>query len=270
MKRVELSELKNKIDKKKLRIVLYIIVLAWIGVAVQLVVNYAFRDEEKMLHAFAGADSKVVESKLTLVANFGEKYMTSDDKRNMIDFVAGKLNIADTLEKEEVKGTSTTSMVAQKESQNAHAQIELISIDSKEPEQGKKTNQYLYVTVELYDDATKILQYKNLVDDAYEELGVEDTDAAITLQGTYEKELSNEEKDTISNKMLEDLQAKVVRENRQSGTGNAYTIYAYTPVIDDYINVEEERVNLNVVFTYNKSDNITTLYVATPILNTDY
>lgn len=263
---LEHMEVLKKPNMKRVRILLYIIVLVWIGVAVQMAVNYAFRDEEKMLHAFAGADAKVVESRLTLVGNFGEKYMTVQDKESMIDFITRKLNITDTLEKEEVKGTSTTSMVARKESQKANAQIELISIDSQTADSAKTTTHYLYVTMELYDDISKILEYKNLIDGAYEELGIQDADASITLQGTYDRELTTEEKDAIADKMMADLQARVVKENR----GNAYTIYAYTPVIDDYINVEEKRINLNVVFTYNKSDNITTLYVATPILNTDY
>ncbi len=270
MKVKEYMQFVKRLDIKKVRILLSIVALIGVGAGVQLLVNYAFRDESKMLHAFAAADAKVVESKLTLVGNFGEKYMTAEDKNNMIDYVTKSLNITDTLQKEEVRGASTTTVMAQRQNKKAHAEIELVSVDSKKKDSSKKTNQYLYVTVALFGDASKILEYKGLVEKAYEELGIKEVNSSVMLQGTYDKELTTTEKNAIVDKMLNDLQAKVVRENRTSNSGNAYTVYAYTPVIDDYISVEQKRINLNVVFTHDASDKTTTLYVATPILNTDY
>ncbi len=262
--------IKNKQKLKKARILLYVILLAWVGVGVQMIVNYAYHDESKIINAFSGAEPKVVQSKLTLVGKFGDKYMTTTDKNNMIDYITGKLNIENSLDKEEVDGSTTTAVVAKKEGTNANAEIEVISIDSKEEGSAKKTNQYVYTTIELYEDISRILEYKKIVDDTYDDLGLKEKDASVMLQGTYDKKLLLDEKNAIADEMLEKLQAKIVKENRTEEKGSVYTIYAYTPLIEDYITVNNSRVNVNIVYTYDESDDITTLYVATPILNTDY
>ncbi len=262
--------IKNKQKLKKARILLYVILLAWVGVGVQMIVNYAYHDESKIINAFSEAEPKVVQSKLTLVGKFGDKYMTTTDKNNMIDYITGKLNIENSLDKEEVDGSTTTAVVAKKEGTNANAEIEVISIDSKEEGSAKKTNQYVYTTIELYEDISRILEYKKIVDDTYDDLGLKEKDASVMLQGTYDKKLLLDEKNAIADEMLEKLQAKIVKENRTEEKGSVYTIYAYTPLIEDYITVNNSRVNVNIVYTYDESDDITTLYVATPILNTDY
>lgn len=262
--------IKDRKKMKKAKVLLYIVVLAWVGVGVQMLVNYAYHDESKMLHAFAGADANVVESKLTLVGNFGEKYMTAEDKKNMIDYITGKLNIERSLDKQEVDGSTTTAVVAKKEGKNANAEIQVISIASKEQGSAKKTDQYIYTTIELYDDVSKVLEYKNIVDAAYDEIGLKDVDASITLQGTYDRKIELEERNKIADGLLENLQAKIVKENRTEEANKVYTVYAYTPLISDYITVNNSRVNLNIVYTYDEKDDITTLYLATPILNTDY
>ncbi|MDO5519192.1 MAG: YwmB family TATA-box binding protein [bacterium] len=271
---IDVKQIKNSICKKqsikKLKAVLYIALLVCVGVGVQMVVNYAYRDEGKMIDAFAGTDANVVQSKLTIVGNYGEKYMTTADKKNMIDYITAKLNIEESLDKKEVNGETTTSVIAQKQGRNANAEVELISIDSKEENSAKKTNQYVYVNIELYNDISKAIEYKNAVNTAYKEMGISDMNASITLQGTYDRSIPLEERNRIADQLLEKLQAKTVKENRTDRTNSSYTIYAYTPLIDDYITVNGSRVNLNIVYTYDKGEDITTLYVATPILNTDY
>ncbi|MDO5294354.1 MAG: YwmB family TATA-box binding protein [bacterium] len=264
------NNLVNRQAMKKVKIGLYIVALVWVGVGVQMIVNYAYRDEGKMLHAFAEAEANVVQSKLTIVGNYGDKFMTTSDKKNMIDYITGKLNIEESLDKKEVNGETTTSVIAQKQGRNANAEVELISIDSKEQNSAKKTNQYVYVTIELYNDISKVIEYKNAVNAAYEEMGISDVDASITLQGTYDRAVELEERNKITDQLLEQLQAKIVKENRTDQSNSAYTVYAYTPLINDYIMVNDSRVNLNIVYTYDKDEDITTLYVATPILNTDY
>ena len=64
--------IKNKQKLKKARILLYVILLAWVGVGVQMIVNYAYHDESKIINAFSEAEPKVVQSKLTLVGKFGD------------------------------------------------------------------------------------------------------------------------------------------------------------------------------------------------------
>ena len=51
---------------------------------------------------------------------------------------------------------------------------------------------------------------------------------------------------------------------------NFYCFYGYTNRIDNYVLTDHERVNLNLVITYNEENDVTQIIWATPFLNEDF
>lgn len=51
---------------------------------------------------------------------------------------------------------------------------------------------------------------------------------------------------------------------------NFYCFYGYTKKIDNYIVTDNERVNLNLVITYDEEKDVTHVIWATPFLNEDF
>lgn len=270
--KIKVSTLKIKENTLKIKKLVYIqSVLYGLGilavvVAVQMVVNRSFQNEGKMVDAFAGANAKVVKSELQIVGSFGNKYMTKEDKEELIDYLSGKLGIEGKVDKKIAEGSKTTSITANVPGDTSNTSIESISVDYSN-NNVTETTQYIYVTITIYKDINSILHYKNIVEKAYQEMGLRDTNTSLTFEGEYNQMLSLEEKNQITNAILMTLQGKVVRDNRSD---QMYTVYAYTPMVEDYISVENKRVNVNIAFSYDETEKKTMLYMASPVINTDY
>lgn len=262
-----LDRIKHTVTLNRVKTGLYIIAILMVAVAIQLVINRSFLDETKLVKAFENTKATPISGKLQVVGNFGDKFMTTEDKENLIDYVSSQLGITGVLKKQVQKGNTTISVTAEAKGDASETEIEAISITSKDAEKIEQTTQYLYVNIDIYDQMSSVLGYKDIIEDALKDVGLESVDSSILLTGVYEGKLSLLDKDKIANGILDQLQAKVIIENRSDGI---YTIYGYTQNLDNSLNVEGERVNLNIGFSYDEKKEKTMLYLASPIINEDY
>jgi hypothetical protein len=49
-----------------------------------------------------------------------------------------------------------------------------------------------------------------------------------------------------------------------------YTIYAYADNIDDYVMYGTTKTNVNIVISYNDVKGVTEVYMAMPVMDSDY
>ncbi len=262
-----LNRVKQVFTWEKIKIVLYVIAMLTVVVVIQLTVNRGFLDDKKLVKTFEDTKVKPVKGTLQVVGNFGDKYLTTEDKEKLIDHVSSKLGITDTLEKKVVKGNTTISVTAKAKGEASMTDIEAISITSENKERIKQTTQYLYVTIDIYDNMSSVIGYKNIIEDTLEEVGLKSVDSSILLTGVYQGKLSLLDKNRVTNDILEELQASVTADNRSD---SIYTVYAYTKNLSNSIEIQGEKVNLNIGFSYDEKKEETTLYLATPIINVDY
>lgn len=253
--------------KKRIRGIIYGAGLAAIVIAVQVFVNYAYRDEHRMESAFIKSNATAVQSKLQVVGDIGVKYMTEKDKEELIDYVSSKLGIVTASKKETVEGDKTVSVVARTQGETANTSIECISVQAENSLKIEETNQYLYVTIGIKGEVSSILEYKDMVEQALEEVGTTAIDTSVVFEGVYDSVLRLSEKNKITDQIIQDMQAKVVNESRRD---EMYTVYCYTPLIENSIDSNGSRINLNIAFSTDEGENKTTIYLATPILNEDY
>ena len=262
-----LDSVRQNVTWKRVKIGIYIVAMLAVAVITQLVVNRSFLDETKLVKAFESTMVTPVKGKLQVVGNFGDKYLTTEDKEKLIDHVSSKLGIKDTLEKKVVKGNTTISVSAKAQGTSSNTDIEAISITSGEKEEIKQTTQYMYVTIDIFDNMSSVIGYKDIIEDTLADVGLESVDSSILLTGFYQGKLSLFDKNTITDQILDELQAEVTAENRSE---SIYTVYAYTQNLTNSIEVQGEKVNLNIGFSYNEDKDETTLYLASPIINEDY
>ncbi len=262
-----LNRIKQTIRWEKVKIGIYIIAVLTVAIVIQLAINHTFMDETKLIKAFEGTQATPVKGKLQVVGNFGDKYLTTEDKEKLIDYVSSQLGITDTLDKKVVKGNTTVSVTAKVEGKASTTDIEAISITSESKEKIMQTTQYLYITIDIFDQMSSVLGYKDIIEDTLDEAGLESVDSSILLTGVYQGKLSLLDKNNITDQILDTLEAEVVAENRTEGI---YTVYAYTPNISHYIEAEGSRVNLNIAFSYDENKEETSIYLASPVINEDY
>ncbi len=87
------------------------------------------------------------------------------------------------------------------------------------------------------------------------------------ITGTYDGNLADSQLEGICRKILNDSSAKKVDSLRQT---NVISVSAFSPMIKDKLSIDGKNVNLSLAIRYNKLENKTYLWVATPVVNTEY
>ena len=92
-----------------------------------------------------------------------------------------------------------------------------------------------------------------------------DVNSCIT--GSFEGKLSQEEMDDICRMIFKGADAMKIDGIKD---GNLISVTAYSPSIRSYIKVKDNRVNLNIAIRYNSYEDKTYLWLATPVITTEY
>lgn len=85
--------------------------------------------------------------------------------------------------------------------------------------------------------------------------------------GSFDGKLDYTAMNDVCKRMFEDAEARKVEGIRD---GNLISVSAYSPFIGDSIKVNGKKVNMNVAIRYNALENKTYLWLATPVITTEY
>lgn len=111
-------------------------------------------------------------------------------------------------------------------------------------------------------NASSVAAFQNTVTTAAEEMKLEEITTTLELCGTYEGEIPLGEKDALTDRLLEELYAQPVYENRENAN---YTVYAYTGAVEEYIVVEKKKINVQIALYYDREADCTEVVLASPI-----
>jgi hypothetical protein len=244
----------------------YITAVLWIAVISQLLVNRYLIDDDRIVDAFTKTQSVLVDSNLYLVADMGTDYLSEEDEKNIVQYMASEIGLNADCKVQ----TEDSSITVSKRSDQADTTIKLITTKDNEAKKENETwtpRRYLTLNITIYKEADDILTYKKRAEGIVSKLNAIKYESQITFTGIYEGQLTLQERNAITDNFLSNMQANIVSENRSE---DLFTVYAYTGLIDDSIKASGKKVNMNVAITYDEMKNETKLYVATPILNGDY
>lgn len=145
----------------------------------------------------------------------------------------------------------------EKNSDNGYVKVQLTDRDN---------NKFLKVTVDLKQNTEYVYDYEELVKNIFAAERIKGN-VSIYLEGRIKGALNYEERNYLANRMIKELDAKIVTESKDN---DIFTIYAYTSNIDGYIKSVGRKINVNVTASYDEAANETVIYLATPINNLDY
>lgn len=89
----------------------------------------------------------------------------------------------------------------------------------------------------------------------------------LCITGSYNEKLDTKQLNNMCSKILGKIEAKKVEGIRE---GNLISVSAYSPVIGSSIVVNGNKVNLNVAIRYNSNEGKTYIWIATPVITTEY
>lgn len=261
----------NKIEKyltlKRTKITIYMILVLWLAVFMQIMVNQFVKEEATLTEAFMGIHAKASESSLEMAGVYGADYLSEIDKKELVSYIASTigLRIDDNIKVEEKDNYTIVSY--EKSAKKADSSIRLISIRELDGNKNEKTTHYLYVKLSIFEDLDSIISYKDKLEEVFKYLKTEQNQIVVEFVGEYNGNLPLEEKNKIANQLVKDLGGNIAYENRKE---DLFTVYAYSGLIKEYITVAGSKVNMQVAMNYNEQEDATYVYLATPFLNDGY
>jgi hypothetical protein len=87
------------------------------------------------------------------------------------------------------------------------------------------------------------------------------------ITGCFDGNLAHDDLNKISKHVLKDAQAKKVN---GISDNNLISVSAYSPYIDDVMEIGGEKINMNLAIRYNSYEEKTYIWLASPVITTEY
>ncbi len=222
---------------------------------------------------------------------YGTMYLAEENKRILLDNLADKLGINNLYEYSEQRTDNGSEAVLVKEGAFSKVTIKLITYEIPEKENVISLRQYISVNMSIRNSIKSGLYYKNKLGEILNEMTKEleqndivetydnDRILSLSIKGNTAGKISVEGQKTIAEEILDGLDAEVVFEYQpgaksdvagETVSESGYSIYAYTKSLGEYMVIGNNKINVNIVYSYDEENNLTTLHVASPIVNYDY
>ena len=270
----------KRINLTKWRLLWILIAAAWLFVFLKLLVGALFEKNTSLVAAFSVTNPQEISATVEVTARYPEGTLENAQRENLIQELANAIHLKVDGALEVVETPQRKETVFAKNAKVAETELKVISLSKSGMPDGNtnvvetagnglgvtvlpEANHYLYAKICLNDSIETILSYKELLQEALEELACTEISTTLQLVGDYAGYLPLERRNEITEEILEALGAQVVYEYREH---ELYTVYAYTASLDNYITVEGKKINLHIAMSQNEDHYRTTLYLASPIL----
>lgn len=253
----------KKFNFTKWRLLWILIAAAWLFVFLKLIIGAVFEKNTSLVAAFSVTNPEAVSATVEVTACYPEGELGDKKKLKLLQEVADAIGLTLTEEPEVTKTEQRQEIRFYKDAKAADTELKTISLVTETAEGETTTKNYIYVKITLSESLDSVLAYKKLLEAAMGELSCTEISTTLELVGDYAGYLTVDRRNEITDKILDALGAEVVYEYRQS---DLYTVYAYTASLDNYITVENKKINLHIAMSQNEEHYRTTLYLASPVL----
>ena len=262
-----LEELIHKFGKifstKRLRVTLYMVAVLWVAVVTQIAVNHIFQKDAQITEAFIKSETLEMQSGLEIVAEYKADFLSGKDKKDIINKIADSIGLKVDKEISVLEEEGRSEYYFYKQAQQAATEIKVISIEQEDNETVVMKH-YIIIRMTILQGIQSIDQYKNILESTLTKIGVSNKQVTLKYEGSKEGDLTAAQKHEIASNLIKDLQGKIALEYDE---GDLYTVYAYTGMLDEYVTSMGNKINVQVVITYNESTNKTKVILATPVDN---
>lgn len=243
----------------KWRLLWLLIAAAWIFVFLKLLVGALFEKNTSLVAAFSVTNPQEISAAVEITAKYPVGELSDKNKLLVMEEVADAIGLVIDAQPDSTDGKGRQEISFFKDAVAADTELKVISLSSEEAE----SNTYLYAKISLNRSLDTVLAYKKLLEETFKEMSCTEISTTIQLVGDYAGYLPLERRNEITEDILEALGAEVVYEYREP---DLYTVYGYTASLDNYITVEDKKINVHIAMSQNEEHYRTILYLASPIL----
>lgn len=243
--------------------------VVWCIAFISMLYTWYNENEKKsdIVTAFATGDYLATNGTVKVYADYGNKYLSEEDKEKIITRLADAIGIKEGLgfqsnrEEQNDKYVSTTSFATS--TNYSETDIRIVTIESQSEDEVMYLEQYLLMEVSIDDSVESVIYYRDRIEKTLTDMKIA-ADVSLGLKGCVQGTLSNSKKNQICEEIIDDLNGTLVIGGEND---SIYTVYAYSDHIEDYVINGTVKSNINIMITYDKNQDISWIQVGTPILD---
>jgi len=258
-----IKKLKAIFSLRKTKLTLYIVAVLWIAVFTQIIMNYMFFKDFKIAEAFVMTNTKDMECDLEVIAEYNNNFLSETDKKNILYHIADAIGLRIDEEITVNKVDTLTEYSYHKQAKKAKTTLKIISME-QETDSTITMKHYIVVRLNIKESIKSIENYRKMIEDSLLELDIKQKQVTVQYKGSVPGLMPMKDKEEMALLLVNELQGEIVFDYQQ---GESYTVYAYTGLINEYIESVGCKINIQVAMTYDEQLNKTQIYLATPIIN---
>ncbi|HEX3028079.1 MAG TPA: YwmB family TATA-box binding protein [Clostridia bacterium] len=221
--------------------------------------------EKTLVKAFNCSGAKVVSSEVYIYGRLGKKYDTLRELESITDQVSNSLGmVKDSTYSENTTKNDETIKV---EIRGTNEDRNIIDINAEAGRQSVTSAERFIsvcVTVDLSDKGLEAIRGK--VAGVLKRFGIEPKVNSCII-GSFNGKLNTNQMNDVCIRMFNEIEAKKVEDMRDN---SLISVSAYSPFIGDSISVNGRKVNMNLAVRYNSYEKKTYIWLATPVITTEY
>ncbi|MEE1312290.1 MAG: YwmB family TATA-box binding protein [Lachnospiraceae bacterium] len=232
------------------------LIILWAMVFIQAIINITAKNDYKLVEAFKASNSIPIEGKVIVSGSLGDKELDDETKENILKDLANQARLANDYQIRTITEDEVETIILKKEGEDGSVWFRISSVENVN-----------YLTTEVaIEDVEEIFGMKEQLESIMEEHGI-DTESSLYVHGSFERILNRKEKNQVEKKLLSILEANVVLEYKDEYQD---TIYCYSPLLSTYYERDGKKMNIQMILTYDESNEQTQLYLAVPFYNEGY
>ncbi len=246
----------------------YVLVLIWGAALLQLFINSTINREEKMVEQVVNQEeNNLYKSSVKIYGYYGDDNLSYEAKNVIVKNLAKELGIVSGYEITTRESNGSSNTVLTKLGKQGDTEIKVISLVGEDNYGQQITENYIMITIDLKGAAgAAAYDYKEQLAEIYDGLGIKpSTNVYLCSQikgFLTENEINSEIKEfmeTMDASMVEDVVFDDVR-----------CVYGYSKNIDEFVYQNDERVNVNIAFTYDENEDVTYIHRAVPFVDKSF
>lgn len=251
---------------KRTKITLYIATVLWLSVATQVLVNRVFFKDFQFAEAFVKSSTEDIECSLEIAAQHPNDFLSESEKKDILKYIADEIGLR--MEKDIAINRDNDRIVYayEKQAKKASTVLKIVSLEEKTDSAVEMKN-YIIVRLKIKESIKSLEKYRKLLENVFKNLGIEEKQVTVQYEGYISKNMTADEKEDMARSLIKELQGEIAFDYWQE---NSYTVYAYTGLIDEYIESAGCKINIQIAMTYDEQTEKTKIYLATPIINQDW
>lgn len=247
---------------------IYLVVLIWAAAILQLAINNSINREKMMVEqAMSQGVENLISGSTKAYGYYGNQELSKPAKESMVKSLAKKLGITSGYELscDNIRNGRTTTLT--KLGQQGDTTISVITLDVEDEYGQPAVENYVMVEISLKGSAAKTTSsYCDELREIYNGLGMNPT-TNLYLCSQEKGQLVDSEIEEYVKEFLINTDAKVVETMEFDDN---YLVYGYSKNIEEYVFQDDERVNVNIAFSYDRTEDITYIHMGVPFVDRSF